>query len=979
MIRTILVFIAFQILLTSDCASGRINRDLVTGKLTQPGIWDFFIYEVADHDFKEYNSRPNYDREGDHDISLLYAKGNANYSKFILEYHKKYKDFRKKLNSWQFSLKQEKKPAFKLGDEKKFLRKALVNYRRIVINFPKDKHSDNLYFRIAMILYLEKNENMKIYIQKIFRLYPDSSLSERSQLLLANYLFETSNYKGSDKIYRRLFSSSDNKIRLYAKYISAWIDYIRKKNRSKFAQKLTEVVRIGRIQNEKLFGKYIINNALSDLVKIWDKPRYFGQALNFFNRIQKPEYYLMVLERSGFQYIADKKYEKAMSVLIKIIQTSEIYGINPKIHRKILKVYRIMGYHEKVIEIFRKMENMYLEDSAWLTKNRDQSEDIRNFMEKMLRKYALYLVNKTQLQSKNTFIYPIKLIEMYLKWFNKTSQSIKMRLILAKLQSKTNQHHKAGINFKKVSDASSEQSEIKYSTFKMSLEELKKSVWNDQTIRPSDPHPFKSPVIMPKDIEFFVKTLEEYVKKFHRNEDDIARYMMLAEIYYTYGYYQQSDKIWIKILSFKNANSFSHISAARLLKSYEIRKKWPLLLESCYRFLGSDMADNKDDKFLLEELIRKATFEYGRQKSRAKNQREAAEIYLKYHRIFPMGKDSDQALKKAFFLTSMTKDYSDQINLGNRFINEYPESDLLDEILVKQSDLYAYIYDFEKAANLLWRFIHKNPNYKDIFEITKTSSSYFYAAELPDKSAAVWYNFIRKNKGHLRINDAFRNLFFLLRQSGEKNQLTKLSAEYMNGVHKQDKFIKALAMVYLGMNSPAPRIGDLIREIINFDKEDRSELSEIFSEYILKKVAKLIRENGLKHLDFSQDIKKITSAQKKQSKEIEKLGRVVEILGHQDQILEVRFRIAVMYAEFSKKISHQIMGAGEKERFLLEKIAFEAQELAEKYFELVQNLIPALLNNRGKFVYAGMSSYKKRFRIPDGIALSPDFVSFELW
>ena len=983
-------FLALAILTCQSLyGSKRTNNDVVSGRLIEPGPWEFFIYHTmdlagsidlgsAESTIEELGQQVSDGGEAK-DADVLDSFANANLNKFIVTYHEKRKEFEKSFTGWLNSGKNGERPVFKLGDEKSYLQKALSSFRHLIFDFPKDKHSADLYFKLSLILSLSRNDNTRIYLQKIFKVYPKSELKDLALLLLANHFFEKQKFKEAFKTYRKLFRSPDNKVRLYAKYMSSWIYYLKnKKKKNLFAKKLTEVVRIGLIQGDSMYGSYIIDESLSDLVKIWDQPGFIEQAGSFFNRVQKPQYYLMTLERVGNRQIKEKKFQQASNIFQKIITTSAIKSNNPQIHETILKLAKVQKKSAMIVNIFKQMEKLYLQDSPWTMANKDHVDSAKKLMENSIKSYAVYLNKLIEKKSKRTILYPIELLEMYLKWFGESPVALKMRLKLAQLQSMIGMHMQAGTNFKKISDQTDEKSELKYNSFKIALSEIKKAVWNQKTIKPGEEPPLAAPALIPNQVKMFVDLLEEYRKKYNENEHDIAMQAILAEIYYDYGHYKLSEEVWKGIVSNKIKGKLSEVSIIKLLNFYHLTRNWSELLSYGFAQHEANSINDKKMKDLLLVRLHEATLESGKQKTAEGKLDEAIASFLKYQKSFPAGKDSDLFLQNSFLLTGKKKDVVGQIGLGNLFVKTYPNSKYLDGLLIELAGIHERLLDLDLAAVTLTFFVSKFPKDTRVPDSVWKTAEYFKATDNIDKSTAVYFNFIKNYPASPKINDAYTKLFELLRETKNTKLLTGLAAKYLSERHKKTAGLTALSKVYVGIskNQPVPSLVSMIAPLPEADKNDAA---EVLSDYLMINLKAMVQTEISRELDFSQDIKKLSAAKKAQFKQFEEIGKQAESLGRADKVIDIRYRLAILYSGFARKLSARIKTAKDDDKIVIENIAFESQEVAEKYFELIHELMPRVLAFEGKQVYEGMGEYKKKYKTPREFGLKPDFASLIAW
>ncbi|MFK7826217.1 MAG: tol-pal system YbgF family protein [Oligoflexales bacterium] len=965
-------------------ASKRLNNDIVAGKLIPPGPWEFFIYETSDIvdtlDAKSIDrtllvlskSISNDGSAKKAETVVAYAK--ANFDKFILDYHTQVAKFQKDFATWQNSGKKEERPVFKMGEEKQFLQKALISYRRLIFDFPKENRTDDIYLNLSLILSLNRNQNTIIYLKKFLKEFPKSPLKERANLQFANAQFDKKKFGIAIKYYKRLQRSANNKIRLYARYMISWIYYFKSKKKGNvIAKRLREVARIALIQENKS-GEYLSGQILSDLVKAWDKDEYLPRAEDFFNRLQQYDYYMFLLERVAKRNLKMKRYDEAIDTYKKIISTSTIKQNNPMIHGTILDISMRRKKYSQVAATFLQMEKLYLKGSAWTSANKNQIPAVKVLMEKSLKKYALVL--SKLIKSEPSLIKPLMIMfEMYLKWFPSTKASTSMRLKLAKLQSKGGQHFKAAANYRKLSENAGKNSKLKYNAFKFSISEMGKAIELAEPPRPNIPHPLPEPFVYPKLIKEYVDLLAQYLTEYNKNEIDISYHNKLAETYYTYGYYKDALAIWMSIIDKFPNSKWAQVAIRSTNLFYVTSNNWQEVTA-----FGTQLVTGKkikDEKVLAEimQSMRKASFTIAKQQLAQNALKNALNTYMEYHKIFLKAQDADLALYEAHLIAGKMGNISQQIDLGKKFIKFYQSSKLLADILMKLGTVFGNLLEVEKAAIYLSNFVSRFPKHPKAADSYLNIGTYYKAAGSPDKAANIYLMFARAFPSHQRVKEAFTEAFGIAKDIGNKQLFFNAIAIYQGNPQAKDP---STLLLVSGINAIETRqnIEGIIAQVASAPAGVRKEAAELLSKNLMATIRSFVNNESLKGLDISAGFEILSKQKKGQYKLIEDFHKKIVAMGQPDYLLESHYYMAILFYTYSRKLSSLLKTADAKNKIKIENSAFEAQEIAESYFEFIDAAVKRSISPQGKIVYQGMAIYKKNYSLPREVLFKPIFATY---
>lgn len=965
-------------------ASTKLNNDVVSGKLVPPGPWEFFIFETADRVSSLDGSEINQALEelsgsvssdgGGKDAQTVSAYANANLDRFILDYHAHLDDFKKEFWTWQNSGKKGKRPVFKLGDEKLFLQKALISFRRLVFDFPKEERSADLYLNLSLILSLSGNENTIIYLKKLLKEFPKSSVKDKAFLQFANAFFDKKNYGSAFKYYKRLLRSADNKIRIYARYMTAWIIYFRsKKKPNALAKKLQDVARIALIQENKS-GEYISEQILSDLVKVWDKDEYLPRAEDFFNRIRQYDYFLFLLERVAIRNIKLKRFDKAVDTYKKIISGSTIKKNNPMIHGSIIDIYMRRKKYTNVVATFLQMEKLYLRGSAWTSANKNQIPAVKVLMEKSLKKYAVALSKRTKADP--SLAKPVTLLfEMYLRWFSETKSAISMRLRLAQLQSRSKQHFKSAVNYKSLSDAAEQNKKLKYNAFKFAIQEMGKAIELEKPPQPNEPHPLPQPSVYPKIVKTYADYLAQYIEEYSNNEIDIANRYRFAEINYVYGNYQQAISTWGSIIEKFPDSKWAQMSISNINQFYVVSKNWPEVNNFGYKMIAEKKVKNEKVLAELIQSIRQASFALAKQLVAKNSLKEALSVYIQYHRIFSRAPEADLALYEAFLLAGKLGEIATQVDFGQKFVKVYQNSNLLAEVLMNLGFIFAGLLEVDKAAIYLSNYASRFPKHPKAADSYLNIGRYFEASGNPDKAVLIFMNFVRNFPSHPKIKDAFAGAIRIGKGLGNKQLLLNVINAYIGNPQPKNQATLLLANA-LKIIQTKQNIDPVVTQIASAPVGVRKEASEILSKYIIGSIRAYVNNESQKQISLSGGIDNLAKQKKTQFKAIENLHKKIVLMGHPDYLLESHFHMAILFYTYSRKLNVLLKSANEKNKIKIENAAFEAQEIAESYFEFVNEAVKRNISPQEKLVYQGMGTYKRGYPLPREVLLKPIFASY---
>ncbi|NRA44172.1 MAG: tetratricopeptide repeat protein [Oligoflexales bacterium] len=965
-------------------ASKKLNNDVVTGRLVPPGPWEFFIYETVDRvgtldadsidqTLEELSSSISNDGSAK-DAETVIAYASANFDRFVLDYHAHVAEFKKSFWSWQNSGKKGERPVFKLGDEKLYLQKALISYRRLVFDFPKEKRTDDLYLNLSLILSLSRNQNKIIYLKKLLKEFPKSPLKEQAFLQFANAYFDKKKIGSAFKYYKRLQRSANNKIRLYARYMVSWIHYYKSKRKaSVFAKKLQEVARIGLIQGSKS-GAFVTEQILSDLVKIWDKDEYLPRAEDFFNRVQRYDYYLFLLERVAKRNIKLKRFDQAIETYKKIISGSTIKKNNPMIHGTILDIYMRRRKYTQVVATFLQMEKLYLKGSAWTSANKNQVPAVKILMEKSLKKYALVL--SKQIKSEPSLVKPLTLLfEMYLRWFPKTKAATSMRLKLAQLQSNGKQHIKSAANYKQLSEDAGKNKKLKYNAFKFAILEMSKAIELTKPPKPTLPHPLAQPSVYLQIIKDYVAYLSEYIKEYNKNEIDTNYRYRLAETQYTYGYYKEAIAIWNSIIDKFPDSKWAQASIKSINLFYVTSNNWREVNRFGYQLVASKKI--KDNKVLAEVIqsIRTASFTLAKQQVAQNSLQTALSVYMEYHKTFPKEQEADLALYESFLIAGKLGNTVLQVDLGQKFIKAYQASKLLAEVLMNMGIIFGNLIEVEKAALYLSNFVSRFPKHAKVPDSYMSIGRYYTASGNPDKAALIYLTFARTFPSHQRVKEAFSEAIRITKDLGNKQVLFNVLSVYQTNPQAKDPSTQLLANAINAVET-RQNVDTVITQVAGAPVGARKEASELLSKSIVSSIRAYVSNESQSELNISPGIDALSKQKKSQFKLIEDLHKKIVRMGHPDYLLESHYYMAVLFYTYSRKLIPMIKAADEKNKIKIENAAFEAQEIAESYFEFINEAVKRNISLQQKIVYQGMGIYKKNYPLPREVLLKPIFATY---
>ena len=981
---SVLCVFSLMLMATPMFASKRLNNDAVTGRLIPPGPWEYFIYETADtvdtinagavdKTLKDLAGSISNDGSGKNAVTVVaYAK--ANYERFILDYHAHVAKFKKDYASWQNSGKKGEKPIFKLGEEKAYLQKALISYRRLVFDFPKENRTDEIYLNLSLILSLGRNQNTIIYLKKFLKEFPKSSLKENAILLFANAHFDKKKLGIALKNYKKLQRSANNKVRLYARYMISWISYYKsKKKPNVIAKRLKEVARIALIQNNKS-GEYIATQILGDLVKAWDKDEYLPRAEDFFNSVQQYDFYLFLLERVAKRNIKMKRYDQAIDTYKKIISTSTIKKNNPMIHGTILDIYMRRKNYPQVVATFLQMEKLYLKRSSWTSANKNQIPAVKVLIEKSLKKYSLTLAKS--IKSEPKLMKPLMVMfDMYLRWFPSTKAATSMRLKLAQMQSNAKQHFKAAANYRKLSESAGKNVKLKYNAFKFALSELGKAIEASNPPRPSDPHPLPEPSVFPKIIKDYVDYLVQYISEYNTSEIDINYHHKLAETYYNYGYYKDAISIWMSIIDKFPDSKWAQAAIRSINQFYVTSSSWKEVNQFGFQMVSAKKV--KDEKVLAEliQSILTASFTLAKQQVAKNAPQEAISIYMQYQKNFPKAQEADRALYEAFILAGKLGNTSQQIDLGQRFIKIYPSSKLLSEVIMNIGIIFGNLLEVEKAVLYLSNFVTRFPKHPKAADSYLTIGSYYLAAGSPEKAGNVYVIFAKTFPSHPKVKEAFAEAIRIARDTGNKQLFFNIVGVYQTNPAAKEPAIQLLAN---GINAIETRqnIDAVISQVASAPAGVRKEASELLSKYLIANIRNYVDNEAQNDLDISAGIEAMSKQKKAQYKQVEDLHKKIVAMGHPDYLLESHYYMSILFYTYSRKLNVMLKSANDKSKIQIENAAFEAQEIAESYFEFIDAAVKRNISPQGKIVYQGMAVYRKNYPLPREVLLKPTFAAY---
>ena len=967
----------------------KMNNDIVNGKLLPPGPWEFFTYDTfglldsIDMDqlqekIVDLKDEINPDGSAD-EYEDLRDYGNANFRKFIFMYHEHRKEFEKSYQSWLDKGRSHGQPIFSLKREKKFLDVALKSYRKLIFDFPKTRHRDQLFYNLSLLLFISKSDNTSLYLEKLLKKYPKSKLKNRARLLFASYFLWKKRYGRALKRIKKVTTAKSFKVRTYAKYIFSWVMYFRAVKTDKaLAKNLQSAVLAATVQADQDAGKYLIKLGLGDLVKVWDQKKYIDAAKDFFNRVQFPKYYLYTLERLAKRLTANRKSIDAANVYHRILKISSTKPNSPKIHLSILKVYAAQKKYAQIIRTLEQMMRMYLKKSPWTAANKGQSGKVRNLVSKTLRRYILFLEQKVPKNSPGLTGPLIRLIERYLVFFPRTKHASNLKLRLARLYSKTKQFDKSTKIYEGIKKGLSRKSKKRYMVTKLAVEEFQKFIAESNVPGPTGDHPLPKAYPFPKPMRQMVERLEEFMNDYGTNPKDQKFRYILGEIYFLYGHYSKSIRVWNTLIKKFGSSSWAQKAILIINDFYLAASKWKEANSFGYKLVKEKKIKSKNVLDSTVNLIATSTFELGKRYKAKREYDDALSMYLKYHKSFPKKKLADVALLELHKIYGLSKRFSKQLEAGDRFIKLYQSSPALKKMLFFQADLYESILEINKSMNLMGFFVRKFPSDPNVATAFLRISLLQAASEKYTSAALTYLTYFEKFPNHKRTKEALHKFLYILNMWRYNKDIIDVPQLLQRANRIRHPDISLVMKVLQSIDSERG-IQTTVQAIARSSSGSKKAIGGLLASYLLNHLKAKVDEENYLGLDPGANIKTEYDRKKARFKSMLAIHGLIRSLGLSTYNLAADFNIASLYAVFSQKIDVILKKMNAQDSAKFQSVVFELKEISKPYFERVSRYINRDFTIEGKHVYKEMHRFNPKFNPIDQVFMRPVYATYSIY
>lgn len=706
--------------------------------------------------------------------------------------------FAKQYDKWVKAGQKGKEPQADYSRSKKMLTTGVGVYQSLVKEYPKNMGIDLVIYELAKSMLLVDEDQGVAYLKKLTNEYPNSILVPDAYLGLGEYYFDKYKMPEAKEYYTKVLAFKTHKAYPYAVYKLGWTHYnlpteegsnnLAHLEKSIAAFKL--VVKIADRQAKKGQKLLLREEAIKDLIMVFADTEDIEGAWAYFKQIDSTDSFYLMLERMGWIYTDQGKFDKAIAVYQRLLNEAPLRAGNAQIHAKLASLHFDRQQVKAVVTDLRTMTQLYLGKTKWTEANKADPEVITKASESVAstlhRLGTMYHDEGAKTKNKQTLTAASIIYSLYLKSFAKTELAYDLRYYLADVQFTLEMYDRAANNYTKVANAKPKDGKF-LEDAALNAVICMNNVVNAKTFE-KVPAAGKvpQPMAIPKEKKKLVLVSDNYIRLLPSKKDGHPMRASAAQVYFDYGHYKEALERLEKIIKVIPATEQSNASIKLILSYYADNKQWDKLIERGKEYMATKgLMDAKLTEF-VQNLLVTASFERAMAFEQEKKFDQAADAFVAFQRDFPKEENADRALYNATVNYYKAGKVTEALNASKVILQKYPNFKLKSDVIVTMGETYEGLAQFSAAADYYKLLANTWP--KD----SRSPNALFNAAILykglkkPKDAHALLVEFLRRYPTHQLAGDASFEIPQLLEMSGAKAQARTAYFDYANRFGKDN-------------------------------------------------------------------------------------------------------------------------------------------------------------------------------------------------
>ncbi len=700
--------------------------------------------------------------------------------------------FTKKWDKWVAAGKKGKAPKASYATSKKQIDNGINIFKTLVKQYPLHPRTDSTLYALGTALTRLDNAEATKYFELLLKNHPKSPVKPDTYLALGEYYFDKHNIVEAIKNYKKVLAYKDHKAYIYAKYKLGWSYYnsptgdelSQQKNWQMAAQEFKDVVRLSGTDKADQ-GKFSLREeSLNDLVMVWADLNAVEIAWAYFRALDETEKFYNMLERLGWIYLEQGKYDRAVIVYERLIREAPLRLSSPKIHSRLLELYDRKNSTGQVVALLERMVDFYKPTSAWADTNRKEVDAVKEAREKLeghVHRYGAMYHDRGQKSADSRYqLAGVRLYKLHLKEFPTSKNHIEIMYYLAELLYDLKRYDESSDYFYEVAVKSPADGKHKKKSADSMVDVGIEAVAAAKLPPVPKAGSIVNPMVIPTVQKKLVDRMTAFLGLYPVDVRAAKMRFSSAKIYFDYGHYGEAVKRYTEVAKVYPTTIEGRSSARIVLAYFNDKKDWKSAIAFSNQFLKT-----KDlmDKVLLDfttNVLKVSMFELAVQYEKEKEYNKSAEQFLSFQAVFPKDPNADKAVYNGVINFYRAKNIDSALARSEFFLSLYPASTLRPAVMAKLAENYEKLVELPKASKYYYLF------YKEFVNDPKRRDALFAAATLQkgvgavQQSAAYFEEYIRMYPGTQEAVSAQ----FQIAEMFERN------GDFTNAVAAYDKLAK---------------------------------------------------------------------------------------------------------------------------------------------------------------------------------------------
>ncbi|MCK6597102.1 MAG: tetratricopeptide repeat protein [Bdellovibrionaceae bacterium] len=604
--------------------------------------------------------------------------------------------------------------SFPIPDEKgaDSIKKALIQYQKILTQFPKFEEYDSVLFNSAFA-YQQINEKKKseTNYKNLIESFSNSKLYTDSLIALGELLYDQGKFKEAEAYFEKIEKYPDSKVYSYGIYKLAWT-YYNLKDSSKAINMLKTVISKNPATEEAMNkkGYYLRKESLRDMVLFIGEVYAAKDLYQFFKKIATEEELGPVLFDMAKLYDSYAKLKDIHIFLNEFIDKENSNSYIVRSHLLLADTYETLKKRDFVLRHLNLASDLCVIGSDWRAKQTE--EEVLKSCHSDFRRATLELAKKWwEIWQKNKAHQEFselteKILRLILKNEPIDSPDIKTRMALAELLFQKGDFEQASENYNLAS--------LKAITFISQNRELTPELNENTSLNQKNlatlAHDSTYSALFAKE-----KSIEKQKtdSKSEQRKDIITRYLKtfpkgdyfyevnlkLAIIYYEENKLNDSAVILEDLINQKTSQEVKIKAEDLLLDIKNIEKKYSEVKNLSIKFNQSSTDTSR--KKILNKIYEESHYFENKEQIKTMDARSSAFKLYEYYQAHPQSELGKQAFLDALNLLIKNRFLIDGTQKTIEFIKTFPEFDK--KLLLKKDLITSLIEigDLTKAAEYL--------------------------------------------------------------------------------------------------------------------------------------------------------------------------------------------------------------------------------------------------------------------------------------